>query len=347
MKKIAFRVDGGPTIGMGHIMRSIALAQAFPNDVKLMFITKENESVKKVLNNYDFEIIYISNNLNYGKEEIKKAKKIISKKDIDILVTDSYNIEQKYLNQIKNKVDELVTIHDFAPYAFPSDIVINGNIYAPELDYKSLYDDTKFLLGTDYTLLREEFNNLPQIEIKKEMKNILITVGGSDLLNLTPKIIKAFQLLEKSIDDLKNINKDNVIINIVIGSGFDNIEEIIKEVRKSNFEISLSFNVKKMSKLMINSDMAISAGGSTLYELAITGTPTISLIQANNQLLVAKDMAEKGIIKNLGYWDFNLQELKNEITEIIQNYEKRKDMFLTGKNKIKNGVSNVVESILD
>ena len=348
MKKIAFRVDGGPDIGMGHIMRCLALAQGFPDNIDIIFIIKESKSVKKIINNYSFRTISIDKDMEYDKKEINLLKRVIRDNNIDILISDSYKIDKNYLDQLKGEVEKLVSIHDFVPFDFPSDIVINGNIYAPDLNYNSTDGDTMFLLGTDYTLLRKEFWNLPNRNVKKEVENILITVGGGDLLNLTPKIVKALHLLEKDINEVDNININKLAVNIIIGSSFNNIEEIIKEVEKSTIEIKLNFNIKRMSQIMINSDLAISAGGSTLYELAMTGTPTIALLQADNQKLVAEAMEREGIIKNLGFGNQITEYIINkELQELIANYHERRLMFRNGKDTInKRSILNCVSNIL-
>jgi len=336
MINIAFRVDGGYEIGMGHIMRSLALAQAFPQDINISFIIKEEESVIKLLEEYSFEIITIESNLTY-KEEINKVQELIKNKQIDILITDSYQIRQDYLIEMKRIVDKLVTIHDFAPFAFPSDIVINGNVYAPKLDYKSTHGNMQFLLGTDYTLMREEFQDLPKREVNEEVENILVTVGGSDLLNLTPKIIKALDELDEEPH-----------IDIVIGSAFKNIDEIITEVRNSNLEINLHFNVRKMSKLMLKGDLAISSGGSTLYELAVTGTPAITLLQADNQILVAEAMEEAGVIINLGFGnEASIELLRNNIYKLFNNFKFRRQLIRKGQTIVNGqGVIRCVEIIM-
>jgi len=299
---VALRVDGGKDIGMGHIMRTMALANDLKKKEKneeVFYITKDDQKAVNKLKENDFEVVIIDKDLSYEKE-IEKVKDIIKKRKVNKLITDSYEIDQSYLIEMRKVVDKLVTIHDYAPFAFPSHVVINGNAYAEDLDYQSYYGDTEFLLGTDYLLLREEFRNLPEIEVRDKAQNILVTVGGYDLRNLTPKIIDALNSIDLDEMEEQYIDKENLHIDVVIGPSFDNVDEIVEEVRKSSLDISLNFNVKKMSELMIKSDIAISSGGSTLYELAVTKTPALVLLQAENQIMVAEKLDEKRVI-NLGF----------------------------------------------
>jgi UDP-2,4-diacetamido-2,4,6-trideoxy-beta-L-altropyranose hydrolase len=318
-KIVALRVDGGKNIGMGHIMRSMALANDLKKDEeveRIFYIIKNDPSAVNKLKENDFEVITIEKDLSY-EEETEKVKEIIKKEEVNKLITDSYEIDQKYLIEMRKVVDKLVTIHDYAPFAFPSHIVVNGNAYAEDLDYESLYGDTEFRLGTDYLLLREEFRNLPEIEVRDRVQNILVTVGGYDLRNLTPKIIQALNSIDFDEIEDQYINKKNLHIDVVIGSSFDNIDQILAEVQKSNLDISLNFNVKKMSKLMIKSDIAISSGGSTLYELAVTKTPALVLLQAENQVRVAEKLDGKSIL-NLGYEE-KIINIANDIIDLMRN----------------------------
>lgn len=139
-------------------------------------------------------------------------------------------------------------------------------------------------MGTEYTLLRDEFLQLPEKEINLEVKDVLITLGGSDLKNLSCKITK------KIIED-----HPNVTINVVVGPLF---MDIIRELESlDNTGRIIVHTNAKMSCLMQNCDIAISACGSTLYELARCGVPIIGVVVADNQVLLAKKMDSIGVIK--------------------------------------------------
>jgi spore coat polysaccharide biosynthesis predicted glycosyltransferase SpsG len=105
---------------MGHIMRSMALANDIKKDekvIRVFYITKNDLSTVNKLKENDFEVITIDKDLNYD-EEIKKVKEIIINEKVNKLVTDSYEIDQNYLIEMRKIVDKLVTIHDHAPFLF-------------------------------------------------------------------------------------------------------------------------------------------------------------------------------------------------------------------------------------
>jgi UDP-2,4-diacetamido-2,4,6-trideoxy-beta-L-altropyranose hydrolase len=341
MIKVCFRVDGGKGIGMGHLMRSLALAKVFSEEVEIKFIIKEDKSALKLLKENKCEFITLPFNLDYN-EEIERVKNSISNEKAEILITDSYKIDQNYLIEMKSVVKKLISIHDFAPFSFPSDIVINGNVYGDKLDYSSISKDTEFLLGTNYLLMRDEFQRLEERMVNQEISNILVTVGGSDPLNLTPKVINSLDILEKEL-------KKSLHIDVVIGPSFNNIDKIIEMTRKNRLEISLHFNIRKMSRLMLESDLAITAGGTTLYELAATGTPAVVLLQADNQVLAAKEMERLGTIINLGFGNkVEIEKLAATLIEIAKNEAKRKKMSKVGQKLVDGyGATRCVERILN
>jgi len=174
-----------------------------------------------------------------------------------------------------------------------------------------------------------------------------VTVGGGDPLNLTPKIIKA-------IDNIHNftyndfISKDKLELDLIIGPAFDNVEEIIAVVKELQLKTSLHFNVQQMSDMMLQADLAVCAGGSTLYELAATGTPAIAILQADNQVQGAEALAEKGTIINLGPGDrLETKDITESLIELINNYDLRKKMSETGQELVDGkGADRCVKEIL-
>ncbi len=285
MMKVAVRTDGGPNVGMGHIQRCLALSsQLRKNGAEILFVSKKNGAVEKKIKQEGFEVIALKDNIDL-KEDLKHTTDTVKTYGADIVITDLYTIDEHYLAEVKKTVPFLLSIDDLVEISFPSDIVVNQNIYAKDLDYHSSTGRTKFLLGPKYALLREEFSNLGKRKLNGKVKNILITLGGADPLNLTPKILK----------NLNRVNQD-FKITVVIGPFFRNIAEIEKAAKEINKGAGLIYNSHKMSRIMLASDLAITGGGTTLYELAATGTPALAFCLAENQLKNIKGMAEAGTL---------------------------------------------------
>jgi len=318
---IAIRADGGQSIGMGHIMRCIALAQALQDKgCNIYFIAQPNDAVLNAIETYLNDARYIGiEKYNDLFEELDQIKDVASRYGIDALVVDHYKAGQNYLVEAKKEFVKLISIDDLNPFAFPSDIVINGNIYAPKLNYRSLCGNTKFLLGPRYIPMRKEFQNLPKRYVKDKVERILVTIGGSDAMGLTDKIVHVLDCLDK------------ITIDVIMGAA-SRKNQTLEALSKEFSNIHLYSNVNNIVDLMIKADIAVSAAGSTLYELAACGVPTIALVQADNQVLNANAMEEEGCAINLGWGNkISDDQMFAAVAKLINDKSKRQCMATKGQ----------------
>lgn len=337
MTKIAIRADGGSRIGLGHIQRCLALSSQLQREkMEVLFITKRNDIVKEKVEQKGFKVAELKHNLNL-EEDLRYTTEILKSNKIDVLITDSYEFDERYLTEVKKNIRMLVSINDLAEIAFPSDIVINQNIYAKELNYPSLTGKTKFLLGPQYALLRKEFANLGKRKINEKVQKALVTLGGSDCFNLTPKILNVLDTIEGEFN-----------ITAVIGHFFNNISEIQSTVKKMSKKVELVYNSSQMVNLMLSSDMAITGGGTTLYELAATGTPALAFCLADNQVRNVKGMAKIGTIIDMGWGnEWKEERLYKEASELINSHLLRVKMSKSGQELVDGkGSLNCAKEIL-
>ena len=337
--KVMFRADGGKEIGMGHIMRSLLLADNLRDkcNAKVTFITKSfPESLRKIFGN-GHDVKELPVDIASG-EEISFIVDLIKKESFGVVVTDSYNIDELYLETLKSTGIFLITIDDLASLSeYPSDIIINGNIYAPDLTY-NCRENTKLLLGTDYTLLRLEFRekHKKRKAIKDFAKSILITLGGSDPENQTVRVINAINQLNLTFD-----------ITVVVGVAYSHQGELKQVVNKSKDNITVFSDVSNISNLMFNADISISGGGITCYELACVGVPSIILTLAENQRLSASYFHQKGIGISLGQFDrISDSVITGALQKLTVDCPKRALMSQNGKKLINGkGVDRIITVI--
>jgi len=331
--KIAIQADGGSEIGMGHIMRTLVLAKE---------LSKENEVfyMCRIESRYDRSQSYIKDNgckvnsleqlevysISYSKY-IQGIEKILCEgfkvkllnedslidelKDIeaDLLITDSYSVDEKYFEETRKIFNKTAYIDDVNKYYFDVDFLINQNSDAEDFCYK-VNSNTKLLLGTDYILLRDEFKNLSKKDIKERVCDIMITVGGADPYHITEKILHYISELDYNF-------------HVVIGPSFEDTSFV--ESFKKN-KIKFYYNAD-MCEIMKRCDIAISACGSTLYELSACGAPTLGIIIADNQQGIANKLNDMGIIKNLGWYDkISKEYLINNIDKLANDYILRKSL---------------------
>ena len=339
-KTVCIRVDGSAEIGTGHIIRCLALAEELSyRGFRTIFCTKDFDSglIMKIKSE-GFDLSVIPANLSL-EEDRKHFTSIAKRNNADIAITDNYYFTNGYLKHLKDNFKVVVSIDDVADTFFYSDILINQNINAiPEKYNGKTENGTKLLLGPAYALLRPEFKKYHDKSREFDsVKNILVTLGGSDQENQT---LKALRALEKIEGDLS--------ITIVLGVSNRNKEGIRKYVNKIKKDIKLLENVSNMAELMCEADIAIGAGGSTSWEFCCIGVPIIIIFLAENQKSIAEGLCVRGISVNLGNYRYvSENDIKTAVEELINNPYKRKVMSQKGKEIVDGkGAERVTEEII-
>lgn len=315
------RTDGNSQIGAGHIMRCISIAEALKDMGKVtIFIVSDEESAKLVrARGFGYLVLYSRwNNLE---EEIAELKKIIRENNIQSMLIDSYQVTPRYMAELSD-CTKIVYMDDLGEAIYPADTLINYNLYGKELPYQEKYQEAhlpipKLLLGCEYAPLRREFWSV-EYSVNKKVKNVFLSTGGSDSLNLAGKILG---YLQKEVNE---IGKE-IQFHVVSGAFNPNLD-FLKELEKTNSGIHIYTNVNRMAELMQKCDVAISAYGSTIYELCALGIPTIGFSFADNQKKAAEAFG-KEITKNAGDFLKNeeavLSNIATALREYINSYEER------------------------
>lgn len=324
MKIVVFRTLGGFEIGYGHVYRCISLAKAIRQifkNLKIIFII--NNEISKIIEENKFEYI-ISESFDFDFE-------ILNEINSNLVIFDSYEANDLYLEQI-TKISKLLLFDDNNDLYDTkiADIILNGNIHAKDLSY-NIETSTKYLLGLKYLVMREDYWDTNSIDNIKN-NEILITTGGADSKNISPKIISS----------LKEIN---LVKKIVIGPGYadETIDEIYK-IKDKNTKIIMK--PTSLINHIKNSKYVISAAGSTIYEiLSLNRIPIIFSIAKNQN--IAYKYLEKNGIKTIGkYPNIKYNEIKDYIDNFVDD-DLKQNQLVDGKGAmrvalyLKNFLSNI------
>jgi UDP-2,4-diacetamido-2,4,6-trideoxy-beta-L-altropyranose hydrolase len=306
--KLFIRADASTTIGTGHVMRCLALAQAWQDaDGKVIFVmATEAPDLKTRLKSEGMEVIHLPIEIGSA-EDAEETVKLARQFDANWVVVDGYHFGAKYQEIIKESQLKLLFIDDYGhAKQYHADIVLNQNIHAYEGLYSNRQSYTQMLLGTSYTLLRREFWQWRgwQRSLSLIANKLLVTLGGADPDNVTLKVIEGLQQVE--VEGLEAV--------VVVGGSNPHYEQLRSASQKSKFPIHLKRNVTNMPELMAWADVAITAGGSTSWELAFMGLPSIVLILADNQRDTAEKLSKLNVVSNLG-WHQDISEV--EIAQAI------------------------------
>jgi spore coat polysaccharide biosynthesis predicted glycosyltransferase SpsG len=184
-------------------------------------------------------------------------------------------------------------------------------------------------------MLRQEFATTPPAELREKVSDILVTMGGSDPNNFTPKVLNALAPLE------------NVCIHVACGSMMKNINDIKAEAKKCLSRVILYSPPDSMAELMQKCDLAISAGGGTVKELFVMGLVSLFIIQADNQLPLKDYLHKVKLPLYLGsYRDVTSEQIYAETLKLINNHDERTRIRTQILHKVdRMGVSNIVREL--
>jgi UDP-2,4-diacetamido-2,4,6-trideoxy-beta-L-altropyranose hydrolase len=276
--RILFITDGGFEMGMGHVYRSIALANELKkfNVKDIIFITKSDEYVIKKIKESNFKVIKCNDN-NDILDSIKNIKP-------DVVIIDDLGVEEDFAKNIRDFCKKLVFFDNTNPSSNKyADVVVNA-IIESKLKNRKYFDEenkTLYFYGPKYLILRDEFYRVKKEISRKDrggnVENILIAFGGSDPSNLTCKV------LEKLLSKDKNFN-----IDIVLGPKFQYDRELNNLLKKygkiESDKIRIYKNINNMAELMKNVDLVITSPGMTMFEALFLGVPVVVLYQNELQM---------------------------------------------------------------
>ncbi len=360
---IIFRSDASIEIGVGHIMRCLRLANALTEryGVKCEFICGDQkgnyiEYIRQ--NGFNVSIIKGSGNsellkndecsdLKYyrwlgtnWKNDAEQTKRLLYNKKVDWLVIDHYAIDTIWESTLRPHTKKIMVIDDLADRVHNCDLLLDQNLVENfENRYQNLIpENCKTLLGSQFALLSPDYAKIRSNQLSRSgnINRILIFFGGSDKNNFTKLAISA--LLE--------LDKDNLIIDVIIDFNSSQIKEI-RKLSKKNKNIFIYNRLKSLAPLMSKADLAIGAGGSTTWERCCLGLPTIILICETNQKPIAESMKSLGaaIVLNPG---LKLEtEIKNSVMYFLnddkQYLEMSKKAFSICDGK---GINRVIDNLI-
>jgi len=323
-KTILFRADSSSTIGTGHIMRDLVLAQKYAKKgYKIIFGTQNlNGNINHKIKESSYKIEILKNN------SFKSLQKVIDKYNPKLLVIDHYGIDEKKEKKIKTKNQDLKLLcFDDTYEKHHCDILLNHNISANPKKYKNLVPKScKLKCGAKYTLLRDEFIKEKNKVYKINKKfTFFIAMGGADTANINVKILKV----------LKNFN--NIKVNIVTTQANKNLEEL-KTYCKDKKWITLHINSTKIAKLIKKSDYGIITPSVTANELYFMKLPFLAIQTASNQEDIINYLKNKqyvvldSFIKNTLLFELNLIINKIELINFTKLSNKQNIQVLKMRN---------------
>lgn len=311
---IVIRADANSQIGMGHVMRCLSVAERLRRMGEQVCFLTADESAVDLLWDRGYEVRVL--HTDYSRmEETQSLLEALTGLAPHAILIDSYFVTEKYLEELRRHV-RTAYVDDMYAFSYPVDLLINYNIYGTDLKYEQdpILQRTKLLLGSSYAPVREEFTDVAY-RVKEQAERVLITTGGSDTYNIAGQLLEEFFRQGSELD-----------FEVVSGAMNPHLSDL-KRLAEQHRNLTVHSNVQNMAELMQKCDVAVSAGGSTMYELSAVGVPTLCFSFVDNQERLAESFGEKELAVYMGnYLADGRQLVRNICTETVrlaENFEER------------------------
>jgi UDP-2,4-diacetamido-2,4,6-trideoxy-beta-L-altropyranose hydrolase len=299
---LVIRVDSNDHIGAGHVMRCLALAQYWRDHIGVVtfLVSALPEKFQNLLKNNKCKVIPITSKSGTN-SDARELIKYARQQEADWIVIDGYHFEQNYQKLILESGFNSLVFDDTSHLdGYSAALLLNQNIHAKKTDYEGKFRGEKLLLGNQFSLLRKEFLLSPvtKKEIPERARHIFITFGA-DVQNLGGEI-RTY---------LEHTFRENI------------------EIRSTQNMLTMDGSGPNIPALMKWADICVSAGGSTLWELAYLKVPSLIIPIADNQVQSVSRLEELNKIAYIGYYsELDFGELDRTVEEMIQNQALRESL---------------------
>jgi UDP-2,4-diacetamido-2,4,6-trideoxy-beta-L-altropyranose hydrolase len=338
---LVIRADSSVASGTGHVIRCLALAQAWQDhggDVIFM-MAQSTPAIEQSLSDEGMGLVHLSETPG-SHEDAKQLAQIARKNDADWIVVDGYQFDENYQFAIKQADLKLVFVDDTGKCGhYFADVVLNQNVTAREGMYPRREANTRLLLGADYVMLRREFERWHEWQRSFPIvaERILVTMGGSDPDALTLPLIRAFA----------KIRDFRVRLTVIAGGSNPRIAELHRATNEMGPQIQLLTDVRDMATVMANSDLAVICGGGTLWEALYMGCATLTYSRPGVQEKIIGNLSAAGAVLDLGPVDeFDELSLLAAVKDIVRSVQRRQLMAQRGREAVDGqGTSRVLQAL--
>ncbi|WP_343186093.1 hypothetical protein [Anoxynatronum sibiricum] len=366
MKQVCFVTEANGSIGMGHVTRCAAMAAAFTeNNCQALLMTGacENDTLSQSIGKiwpglhqtYPLEKAYGQAGWNQQRHHEPLPKlvamlEVMEGKPSDrLVILDRYDLSEDWVVKLQTVAGKVGYVDDYHHQIHQADFVINHQVGAEKENrpggfYGELPVPIK-LLGSHYALLRSEFRAVPPRKIRPVVRHILIMTGGGNQFGWQEKLLAWSQEIRPQ---LESISQKTITLHLLTGATGLLFKQWQDETQHLN-DVIVYPRLENLTPVMNYMDLAVTAGGGTLYELAAWGVPALSLMMAENQRHFVNVLEENGVTRSLG-WHETLdrktyqQRLMESVrdTDWRQTCSRHMQQLVDGK-----GPDRIVEALLE
>jgi len=283
---LLIRADADAVIGTGHVMRCLALAQAWQDAGGLVAFACADlpDSLFERLKaeKCNVHTIEAARGTDRDVEETRRLAESIHPR---WLVLDGYDFAPAFQLALRDVDWRLLFVDDDGRHdAYHVAVLLNQNAGAAAVSYGRRTHGARLLLGCQYAMLRREFLQVtPRVATSQSVSRILVTLGGADWGNVT----------ERLLTTLSPCLPSDCQIHALIGPANPHADAM-RRIAATNQQVILHFAPANLPSIMVECDLAITAAGSSVYELGYLGVPMLVVVTADNQRPIAAALDHLG-----------------------------------------------------
>jgi UDP-2,4-diacetamido-2,4,6-trideoxy-beta-L-altropyranose hydrolase len=316
------RVDASVAIGTGHVMRCLALAQAWQDaggGNPVFAMAETTPAVEDRLQSEGFEIVSIRASVAAG-SDARQLAALAHERSAEWAVVDGYQFRAAYQGELKKAGLKVLFVDDNGDAGgYSADLVLNQNLHATEKMYEQREPYTQLLLGTRFCMLRREFSSWRgwNREISPMGRKVLITMGGSDPDRFTEAVIRS----------LRQVEIEGLETTVAVGGSNPNWASLQRVASEFSGSLHLHRDVADMAELMAWADAAVSAAGTTSWEMCLLGLPALLISVAANQHPLAQELNNRGCAIHLGtLQDLSAEKVASQLEQLLNSAETRSSL---------------------
>lgn len=312
--RIIIRADGNARIGAGHLMRCLTIAEEIRDKDSVVFWCADEASAE-LAGSRGYRVHVLGTDYREMLSELPQweawaqQESEAAESPQPTILVDSYYVNAEYLQALRS-YGRVCLLDDMQQRVWPVDGMINYNAFAQRESYERLYAGQDKLsgkaalyIGPAYVPLRPQFIGR-EYQVREQVKELLITTGGGDRENI------AGQILERIEDGTYRIH--------VVSGPYNPHGAQLAEYAAAHPRVEVHRQVTEMAELMRQCDLAVTAGGTTVYELCALGVPFICFSYAENQEALAEYAGQQGIGRNAGKYHRDPEKVLEHIAELVR-----------------------------
>lgn len=315
---VLVRADASAAIGVGHVMRCLALAQALDDLGGGAATFAMHDPPAGIVARLAEEGVGLAELDDPGDAGATAA--LAARIGARWVVVDGYGFGAPFESVLRDRGLRVLAIDDRASApGHAADVILDQNLGATAATYQ---DGPRLLLGPRYALLRREFRvwTPPPRAAPDTARRVLVSLGGGDPENVTALVLDGLALVPTPLE-----------VVVLVGAANPHRTALQARAGELGHAVEVVVDARDMPERMAWADLAVTAAGGTSWELARCGTPQIAIVIADNQAPVAAALSAAGVAVSLGrHVDLSAAGVAAAVRELAADRTRRDAMSAAG-----------------